>query len=289
MKQRELASTQTPPVQQGFLGPGHTARAVVYGNHAQTDPFIILMDDDVTVPDGEPVGGPHPHAGFETVTLMLEGAIGNHADGMKAGDMEMMTAGSGIVHTESLPPGTRVRLMQLWLNLPTQDRWATPRVQKLLAEHVPTLAENGATIKVYSGELAGLKSPLLNHTPVIIADVQLDAGVSQTLSIPASYNAFAYAIEGNASVGEANKPLTQGQVGWLERASGDGFTALTVRAGASGVRFLFYAGGPQRADIVSYGPFIADSKTDIARLYHDYHQGKMKHVSTLPEAQVFEW
>src|SRR5690242_3921511 len=129
--ERNLSSIATPAPQQGFLGPGHEARAVVLNNFGQTDPFIALMDDRIVVPEGKPVGGPHPHAGFETVTLVLEGSLGDEQHGYRAGDFEMMTAGKGIIHTESIEPGTRVHILQLWLTLPKAQRWAPPRIQKM--------------------------------------------------------------------------------------------------------------------------------------------------------------
>jgi len=95
MQNRKLVIVQTPSPHGGFLGPGHVARAVVKDNFLETDPFIVLMDDMLDVPDGEPVGGPHPHAGFETVTLVLEGKLSDSSEGLSAGDFQMMTAGKG--------------------------------------------------------------------------------------------------------------------------------------------------------------------------------------------------
>ena len=155
------------------LGPGHIARPVVAGNFSETDPFIFLMDDILDKKDTEPVGGPHPHAGFETVSLVIEGEFGDDAHRMKAGDFQMMTAGSGVVHTETIEKKTKLRMFQLWLSLPQKNRWATPRVQDLPLEHVPLLESNGVHIKLYSGSLAGISSPVRNYTPMILADISM--------------------------------------------------------------------------------------------------------------------
>ena len=282
---RELERIYTPQPEPGFLGRGHTARPVISGSFQETDPFILLMDDFLDKKDNEPVGGPHPHAGFETVSLLLEGEIGDEKHTMKGGDFQMMTAGSGIVHTETIDKIARMRLLQLWVNLPKKDRWAMPRVQDLPLEHVPTLSENGVQIKLYSGALAGLTSPVQNYVPMVIADVSIEAAVTTMLQIPANFNGFVYILAGNMVVGEKGKLLKENQVGWLNRFETDEQSELKLSAAEAGVRFVLYAGKPTGDQIVSYGPFIADTSEDIQRLYRDYRQGRMEHISTVPESQ----
>src|SRR3990170_6280111 len=135
---RKLVQVSTPKGEPGFLGAGHVARPVIERNFRESDPFIMLMDDMLDKRDNQPVGGPHPHAGFETVTLIVEGELGNAGHAMKAGDFELMTAGSGVIHTETIDKKAKIRILQMWLSLPKKDRWATPRLQDLQAEHVPT-------------------------------------------------------------------------------------------------------------------------------------------------------
>jgi redox-sensitive bicupin YhaK (pirin superfamily) len=282
---RKLVNVNTPPAQPGFLGPDHTARAVILNNFSQSDPFILLMDDLLDKQDGEPVGGPHPHAGFETVSLLLEGEIGDSAHRMKGGDFQLMTAGSGIVHTEAIDRKASMRLLQLWLNLPKKDRWATPRVQDITLEKVPKLVQEGLEIRLYSGSFAGITSPIKNYVPVIIVDIHLQPGVGTVQQLPASFNTFLYVIEGSIEVGEAHKPLNKNQVGWLDKFSGDAQSELKLTAGESGVRVVLYAGQPQNDPIVPYGPFIGDTENDIKGLYQAFRQGKMGHVSALPAAQ----
>jgi hypothetical protein len=283
---RKLERIYTPQGQPGFLGPGHTARPVVAGNFAQTDPFIFLMDDWLDKKDDQPVGGPHPHAGFETVSLVLEGEIGGADHTLRAGDFEMMTAGSGIVHTETIEKKTRLRLLQLWLALPKGDRWATPRLQHLPLAHVPTKTGDGTVIKLYSGTLADLTSPVQNYAPLLVADITVDRGKSTKIAVPANYNAFLYVIEGSAQVGEDAKLLSKDQVGWLDLLEEDGQSELALTAGGEGIRLVLYAGKPTGDPIVSHGPFIADTAEDIQRLYQEYRRGKMQHIATVPESQL---
>lgn len=288
-KARKIVSIKTPPAQQGFLGADHTARAVVYDEFAHSDPFILLMDDFLDKKDDTPVGGPHPHAGFETVSLLLEGEIGDDAHKMKQGDFQVMTAGSGIVHTETIEGKSRMRLLQMWLNLPKTARWTTPRVQDLAFEHAPAAQRNGVTTVLYSGSFAGLTSPVKNHVPLIVADIRIQPGTAMTELLPRSYNAFLYVIEGTVLVGEDRQALEVNQIGWLSRDSAGETSELNLVAGENGARFILYAGEPQHDQIVSYGPFISDNQAEIRELYSDFRHGKMKHVSTLPGEQRFNY
>ncbi|GAB4029091.1 pirin family protein [Spirosoma gilvum] len=289
---RKLVNIYTPPTQPGFLGAGHLASPVIQVDFTESDPFIVLMDDRLNKQDDEPVGGPHPHAGFETVSLLLKGEMGDGAHRLKGGDLQLMTAGSGIIHTETIDRKASMRLLQLWLNLPKKDRWTEPRVQDLPLEKVPTFSHNGVDIKVYSGSLAGVASPIQNYTPMIIADIRLQPGVTTIQHLPASYTAFLYVIEGSLQVGNETSGLNglhQDQVGWLNRYTEEGQSELNLSAGETGSRVILYAGQPQGDAIVSYGPFIADTQDDIRRLYQEYRQGKMRHIETVPAAQRILW
>ena len=123
--ERHIARTvKTPPLTQGFAGPGHLMTPVIGGDEfTLTDPFIMLADDHLDLGD-RPVGGPHPHAGFETVTLLLEGELFDRDEGgtIKAGEAQWMTAGRGVIHGENVVARGRVRLLQLWLTLPRTER-----------------------------------------------------------------------------------------------------------------------------------------------------------------------
>lgn len=289
MMKRKLVSIESPNAEPGFLGAGHTARAVLNGNFKQSDPFILLMDDMLDKQDGEPAGGPHPHAGFETVSLLLEGEMGDQRHTLKDGDLQLMTAGSGIVHSETIDTKKKMRLMQLWISLPKKDRWVSPRVQDISFESAPHLEKDGTKIRVYSGSFARLTSPLKNYANFILADIHLDPNRKLLEEIPASYNAFLYVIAGDLKVGEENETLRESQTGWLSTFSESGTSELSLTGGTQGARVLLYAGQPTGDEIVSYGPFIGDTQEDIRRLYKDYRENKMKHISTVSEEQIFTY
>jgi quercetin 2,3-dioxygenase len=279
---KRLNKVYTPPAHPGFLGNGHVARPVIQIDFSESDPFIVLMDDMLDKKDDAPAGGPHPHAGFETVTLVIEGELGEGSHKMKAGDFEMMTAGSGIVHTETITKQTKLRILQLWLNLPKKDRWAQPRVQKLRAEHVPSKSNDGVNVRVYSGSFFGLTSPIQNHTPIIIADIKLDAGKSLREQIPAHFTTFIYVLDGTVKAGD--DAVSKNQVGWFKH-SDDPSATLLLQADEEGARLVLYSAAPQKHPIVSHGPFIADSMDEIRDLYAGYRQGKIRHINDVAEDQ----
>ncbi|GAB4044620.1 pirin family protein [Spirosoma jeollabukense] len=284
--QRNLANIYTPQVQRGFLGAGHLASPLIQVDFSQSDPFIVLMDERLEKRDEQPAGGPHPHAGFETVSLLLEGEMGDEAYRLRRGDLQLMTAGSGVIHTETIEREATMRLLQLWLTLPKKDRWTTPRVQDIPLNHVPSVTDGSVDIKVYSGSLAGVTSPVQNYTPLILADIRLAPYATTLQYIPALYTAFLYALEGSVDVGDAKKRLMQDQVGWLDRfADDEPLSELRLTAGETGSRVILYAGERQGDEIVSHGPFIGDTQEDIRRLYQDFRQGKLKHIATFPKGQ----
>jgi len=126
---------------------------------------------------------------------------------MKAGDFELMTAGSGIIHNETIDKIVRRRILQLWLTLPKKDRWVTPRVQKLPAAHAPKKFKNGVHIQLYSGSFAGLTSPIHNYVPLIMAEIEMAPRVTTIQEIPANYNSFLYVLRGRVKIGEEEKLL----------------------------------------------------------------------------------
>lgn len=272
---RSIARITSAPLHPGFLGEGHQAAAVVDGRDFQhSDPFIMLMDDRLDLPGGEPAGGPHPHAGFETATFVLKGS-GEH---WSTGSYELMTAGKGIIHTEEITDPTNVRILQLWLALPPEQRWAEPRWQKILVDEVPTHRVDGAEVRVYSGSSHGLTSPIQNHTPFTLLDVHLGVGSTVTLEVPAAYRGFLLMIEGIVQAGGTE--LRTDQAGWLDTPDGEGASSITLHA-TTDTRVMLYAGQPHGAPIVSHGPFIGDTQADIMRLYQEYRQGKMPHLNDL--------
>src|SRR6202163_2783111 len=190
-QQRSISRVvNVPPAAPGFVGPGHLAAPVVSPeNFEMNDPFIMLADDHLDIGD-RPVGGPHPHAGFETVTLVLDGAIYDRDEGgvIKAGEVQWMTAGRGLIHGENVATKGKVRLLQLWLILPRDPRWTTPAFQDIHAAAIPVRREPGVEVRLYSGVSGTLQSPARNHVPVTIAEIAMDVHTSVDQDIPMSYN-----------------------------------------------------------------------------------------------------
>jgi hypothetical protein len=281
---RRIARVVTvPPLAPGFVGPGHLAAQVVSPeDFVRNDPFIALMDDHLDIGD-RPVGGPHPHAGFETVTLLLEGAIYDRDEGgvITAGEVQWMTAGRGIIHGENVAAKGKVRLLQLWLTLPASERWATPAFQDIRADAIPVRRENGVEVRVYSGASGGFQSTTRNHVPVTMVEITMTGHAAIDQEIPASYTGFAFVIRGSVTIGGTAVLVKAGQVGWLDRAGDEDTSVLRVVAGEEGARVVLYAGQPQGDPIVSYGPFIGNSQADIARLYAEYRAGQFERMSDL--------
>src|SRR5690606_7477125 len=141
----------------------------------------------------------------------------------------------------------------------------------------------GVTARVYSGSLAGVASPVRNYTPLIVADVKLEADSSWLFELPANYTAFIYTLEGIVHVG--NEKLSTGRVGWLDRSSTSDLSQVNLRSEEGGARFVIYAALPTGDEIVTHGPFVADTPEDIRQLYADYRAGKMQHITEVDAAQ----
>jgi len=272
----------------GFLGTGHRAMAVLDGvSYKDSDPFILFMDDSLNLPGGEPVGGAHPHAGFETLSLVLEG---NERD-WKTGSFELMTAGKGIIHTEEITSKQKLRMLQVWLVLPPEKRYAQPFLQRMLLEEVPKIKTDTYEIRVYSGSSNGLISPLKNHTPFTLADFRLDNRAVVSQEIPSHYNGLVYVLKGSVKAGD--KIIKAEQAGWLDKTAdlstnsrlNKGNTEIQFEALENDTHFVLYAGQPHNVPVVHHGPFVADTMEDIAQMYKDFRQGKFPHLNDLPSKQ----
>lgn len=272
-----------PAPERGQFGPDHTVVEVITPSAWQEqDPFILLMDDRL---DGTLRAGPHPHAGFETVTFPLAGEMDSEGgEGRLApGDVEWTTAGSGIVHGPSTTVRGKFRLLQLWLALPRDLRWTAPDNQIVRRADVPVRIEPGVEVRLYSGRTGDLVSPTRNRVPVTLVDAAVEPGARFTQELPADYNGFVYVLEGEAVVGGTD--LRPGQVGWLDRPSARGGrseeTSLIVEnAGTSPMRALLYAGARQGVSLVSYGPFIGDTPQDIERSIERYRSGAFRNYTS---------
>jgi redox-sensitive bicupin YhaK (pirin superfamily) len=274
MIQRTIARRiDLAPPKRGQFGPDHQVVEVITpAQWAEQDPFILLMDDRL---DGTLRAGPHPHAGFETVTFPLVGGMDSEGgDGHLApGDVEWTTAGSGIVHGPAATVSGRFRILQLWLTLPASARWTEPDNQIIRADDAPVRREGGAELRLYSGRSGDVTSATRNRVPVILADVRLPAGARIAQELPASFNGFLYVIEGAITAGGVE--LRPGQVGWLDRPTTDGVSELVLE-GREAARVLLYAGERQNVSLVSYGPFIGESEGDIVRSIERYKTGTFR-------------
>lgn len=274
-----------PPLGPGFGGDRHQAALVIApGDLLATDPFFLMADDNITY-EGR-FGEAHPHAGLETVTLMLSGTLTDTGGRLEEGDVEWMTAGSGIVHSEDTMASTGMRLLQLWLLLPEAQRNMPPRVQILRRAEMPVHAEPGVLATVYSGTSGDAAGPAMNVVPMTLVDIRLAPGANFAPRCPASYNAFVVVIDGEVEAGVEAEKLAKGTVGWT-RPIGDGSSLLAMQAGACGARVLLYAGQPQDSAVAAKGPFIAGSQEEIAGHYAAYRQGKFPHAGTMRRITCF--
>jgi redox-sensitive bicupin YhaK (pirin superfamily) len=275
----------TAPPSPGFIGEGHTAVTVVESNDfVRSDPFIVLMDDRIDLEPGREAGGAHPHGGFETVTFVVEGELRDRDEGfLKTGDVLWMTAGSGVIHNENSVPLGKSRILQLWLTLPHNERWAAPRFEHVARNAAPLRREAGAEARVYSGSSGSALATTHNYVPVTLVDIRLQPGARFEQELPDSYNGFVYVLDGSIAVGEDNVPLVTGQVGWLAEAEANASDVSTVRmvAGDDGTRLMLYAGERQRVPIMMHGPFVGESRADIMRLSRQYIDGKMPRISEI--------
>src|SRR5262249_32524587 len=161
------------------------------------------------------------------------------------------------VHNEEMT-GAKVRILQLWLTLSKEERWAEPRFERIEGASAPVRRERGAKLTLYSGTSGGLSSPTRNHVPTTLAEIELEPGATLVQELPADYNGFVYVVEGSVRAGSEGPRLVAGQVGWLDRPEADGPvdgpSELKLTTGESSARLVLYAGRPTGDPIVHQGP-----------------------------------
>jgi redox-sensitive bicupin YhaK (pirin superfamily) len=249
------------------------------------DPFLLLDEMGPTeVAPGAAVGAPdHPHRGFETVTYMLEGEFehrdsAGHHGVIHSGDVQWMTAGSGVVHSE-MPgavmqrDGGRSHGLQLWVNLPRADKMTPPRYQDLRAADIPTVTREGASVKVIAGEALGVVGPANTHLPILYVHARVDAGATLDLAVPSDANVFAYVLSGTGDFGAGD--LGENAHAHQLVAFGPDGDGIRVHAGPDGVELVLLAGRPLREPVVRYGPFVMNTKAEIVEAFDDYQSGRM--------------
>jgi len=237
------------------------------------DPFLSMMNDRFR----KGVFGPHPHRGFETVTYIVEGSL-IHQDSrgsqgvLSVGDVQWMTAGSGVVHLEDPADEKPVHVLQLWLNLPAAQKMTIPRYQDLQGSKMPIRKEPGAEIRVFSGSSGGVVGPALNYVPVTMADLHLNIGATIKQDLPGSYNGFVHIVAGTGQFGRDRVMGRQEQTLWLERTADVNDTVLTITA-TTPLHAVLFAGRPLHEPIVAQGPFVMNTKEQIAQAIADYRAG----------------
>ncbi len=258
-------------------------RSLGQHQHARIDPFLMLDEFGSNSADDYIAGFPnHPHRGFETVTYMLEGHmlhedhLGNRGN-LRSGDVQWMTAGRGIIHSE-MPQQEQglMRGFQLWLNLPAAEKMKPASYCDIAAADIPVaLLPNGGSIKVIansafvggrivSGPIQGLS------TEPIYWDVHLPQQAEFHHAIPEYHNTLLYVYEGEVAIGEDKRRLTQGNAGLLSK--GD---QLRVQALTADTRFLVISGKPLKEPIVQYGPFVMNTTEEIEQAIQDYRSGDL--------------
>lgn len=243
------------------------------------DPFLLLDNFKSDNPKDYIGGFPsHPHRGFETVTYMLAGRMRHkdnvgHEGVIAAGDVQWMTAGRGIVHSEM--PEQEDGLLegfQLWVNLPAKDKMSDPAYQEFSAENITAeIQDSGTIVKVISGEtdqgtVGAVK--YISTTPLYL-DITLKAGSSFTQTTPESHNAFIYVIEGAVQADGAGDVVTEKTLGVL--GAGD---HVTLTAGDENSRLLLIAGQRLNEPVARGGPFVMNTRAEVLQAYQDYQKGK---------------
>ena len=250
-------------------------RPVVMGK--LMSPFLLLdeMGPSITGP-GEAVGAPwHPHRGFETVTYLLDGRM-QHEDsaGNKGelcpGDVQWMTAGKGIIHSEEpheefQKTGGRMHGFQIWVNLPAKHKMMQPRYQEIPAEESPTIEKDGVWARVVAGECLGLESSINTMIPIEYIHVKMEGGTSLEKRIEPSLNAMIYVFGGDIII--QNKVVSDGQLALLSEGND-----ISIQSNNSS-EYLILAGPELNEPIARYGPFVMNTKEEIQQAYDDYQNG----------------
>lgn len=274
-------------------GAGFVVRRPVPTQGLDTvDPFLLL--DEMGPADyapGEAVGAPdHPHRGFETITYMLEGEFehedsAGHRGVLRPGDVQWMTAGAGIVHSE-MPSrairekGGRVHGFQIWVNLPAKLKMSRPRYQEVPAAGIPEAksADGRARVRVVAGEALGVRAVIDTHLPIVYQDWTLDAGADVTVPLAREQQAMAYVFRGALLAGNEGRELRDGQLALF--GAGD---AVRFRGAAGGGRLLLLAGVPIEEPVARYGPFVMNTQQELIDAVRDYQSGRMGEITRTAE------
>ena len=258
------------------------------------DPFLLLDEmGPVEYGPGEAIGAPdHPHRGFETVTYMLEGEFehedsAGHRGVIRPGDVQWMTAGAGIVHSE-MPSrrirdeGGRIHGFQIWVNLPARDKMTRPRYQEVPSDRIPQAqSDDGrARVRVIAGEALGARAVIDTHTPIVYQDWTLAAGADVTIPLASNHRGLVYVFGGSVRLGDEATEVRDGQLALL--GPGDAVRLRGAGTGEAG-RMLLLAGVPLAEPVARYGPFVMNTDEEIRQAFRDYQTGRMGEITRTAE------
>jgi quercetin 2,3-dioxygenase len=253
------------------------------------DPFLLL--DEMGPSDlgpGEAKGAPdHPHRGFETVTYLVSGAMqhkdsqGNHGK-LTPGDVQWMTAGSGVVHSEMPEPafaakGGRMHGFQLWVNLPARDKMTRPRYQEIPGAGIPVAKSDDGkvAVRVIAGESLGQRAVIETRTPIFYFDCSLEPGGVLEQPAPPDYNALAFVYGGRGTFG-ANRQTAREHEAVIFANDGD---AVRLEASSDApLRALLIGGVPLNEPVARYGPFVMNTRSEILQAFDDYQSGRLGEI-----------
>jgi redox-sensitive bicupin YhaK (pirin superfamily) len=268
----------------GFL----VRRPFPKASFSEFDPFLLLDEmGPIELAPGEAKGAPdHPHRGFQTVSYMLAGDLEHkdsrgHAGRLRAGDVQWMTAGAGVIHAE-MPAkdfardGGRMHAFQLWVNLPKRDKMMPPRYQEIPNSQIPkaTSADGLVRVSVIAGEAMGEKAVIETRTPIIYLHYRIEPGGVVTQQVPSAYNAFAYIVEGDGLFGAEGERAGDGQMVMFAQDSDEVRIENPSDAKAT-LEVLLIAGVPLNEPVARYGPFVMNTQAEIRQAIEDYRLGRM--------------
>ena len=273
-----------------WVGNGFPVRTLfAYSNLGPVlSPFLLLdyAGPKEFPPTQERLGvGEHPHRGFETVTIVYDGEV-EHRDSsggggrIGPGDVQWMTAASGIVHEEFhgrdfARRGGMFEMVQLWVNLPARDKLTPPRYQSITNSQIPTIRMHGgeATMRVIAGEFAGAQGPAQTFTPILVGDLRFSKDQRTDLSVAHGHTTALVVLKGAVRVNGTDE-LTTAEVGLFERAG----RSISIES-AKDATALLLCGEPINEPIVGQGPFVMTTSQEIRQALADYQSGKMGHLS----------
>ena len=252
------------------------------------DPFLLIDEmGPANYGPGEAVGAPdHPHRGFETVTYMLEGEFehedsAGHRGALRAGDVQWMTAGAGIIHAE-MPSqrirdeGGRVHGFQIWVNLPARLKMTTPRYQEIPGNKIPQAEspDGKARVRVIAGEALGARAVIDTNTPIVYQDWSIEPGADVAVPLPRDQQALVYVFEGAVRLGDEGTLVEDGRMALL--GPGD---AVRFRGASEAGRLLLLAGVPLGEPVARYGPFVMNTEAEIVQAARDFQSGRMGEIT----------